>query len=271
MMTRDQKRLALFCATTFGFSWIYWLLVLASARHWIEYRVPLTPLGAFGPAIGALVTAAAMGGRLEFGRLCRRFGTHGITWRGLALALVAWPVLVAISIGGASFAGAPLSPAPQLSLAFVLLSFIEILIFTSVGEELGWRGYALPILLDRTSPVVASIIVGSVWALWHLPLIWIPGTAQAAIPFGYFALAVLASSFVYTAVFQLTKPSIIAVMLLHTMEDASLSIAQAGWPQATDGGVFWFTYLGILVLTGTAVAFLLGRSRRSLSASAADG
>jgi membrane protease YdiL (CAAX protease family) len=264
-MNRDQKRLALFCTVTFGFSWIYWLAVLASARHRIDYRVPLTPLGAFGPALGALVTAAVMGGRSEIGRLLRRLRTRGITWRGIGLALVAWPALVAIAIGAAGFGGAQLSVAPQLSLAVVALSFIEILIFTAAGEELGWRGYALPILLDRTRPDVASIIVGSIWAVWHLPLFWIPGTAQAAIPFGYFALAVIASSFVYTAVFRLTAPSVIAVMLLHTIADVSLSIAQIGWPQATDGAVFWFTYLGVLVLTGAAIAIHLARSRRPMS------
>ncbi len=264
-MTRDQKRLGLFCAVTFGFSWIYWLTVLASARHLVAYRVPMTPLGAFGPAVGALSTAAVMGGRPELAQLLRRLGTRGITWRGLALALVAWPALTAIAIGSAGFSGAELSMAPRLSLVLVVLIFIEILIFTSVGEEVGWRGYALPILLEKTGPVVASIVVGAIWTLWHLPLFWIPGTAQAAIPFGYFALAILASSFVFTAVFRLTAPSIIAVLLLHTTEDASLSIAQVGWPQATGGGVFWFTYLGVVVLTGSAVAFLLGRSLRRLS------
>ena len=260
-MTRDQKGLALFCTATFGFSWGYWLLVLASGRHLIAFPVPLTPLGAFGPGVGALVSASVMGGRPELGRLVSRFRTSGTTWRGLTLALVAWPAMVVIAIGGAVLSGTHLSTAPQLSLALVILSVIEIFLFTSVGEELGWRGYALPILLERTRPVVASIIVGAIWAVWHLPLFWIPGTAQASIPFGYFALAILASSFVYTVVFRLSGPSIVAVLLLHTMEDASLGIAQVGWPQATDGNVFWFTYLGVLLLTGMAGAFLLWRSR----------
>jgi membrane protease YdiL (CAAX protease family) len=258
-MTRDRRRLALFFGVTFGVSWAYWFAVLASTRHWIGYRVPLTPFGAFGPAVAAVVSAATIGGRAELGQLLRRFRFRGVTWRGLALAVGIWPLLVAAAIAGASAPGVPAAPAPQVSLALAILVFIEVLIFTSVGEELGWRGYALPILLARDRPLFASTIVGAVWAIWHLPLFWIPGTAQAAFPFGYFALSILATSFVYTAVFRLTQPSIIPVLLLHASQDASLNIAQIGWPQATAGGTFWLSYFGMVIAAGV-VAALAGPS-----------
>ena len=265
-MTRDDKRLTLFFAVTLVFSWLYWFAVLASARHWIGARVPLTPLGAFGPAIAAIVSAAAFGGRAELAQLFRRFRWRGATGNGLAIALGTWPLLVSVALAAAGVSGVALGVQPGLTIGLVLLVFIEVFVLTALGEEVGWRGYALPLLLARRHPFAASIIVGSVWAIWHLPLFWIPGTAQAGIPFVYFALSILAASLVYTAVFRLTQPSIIPVLLLHSSQDASLSIAQIGWPQATAGRVFWFTYFGLVLLAGVAAVFVPRRGYKSTGA-----
>ena len=195
-------KLALFFTLTVAFSWSYWFAVLASTSGWIGYQIPLTPLGDFGPAVAAFVTAAVCGGRRDVAALFSRLRVRGVTSRGLAAALLIWPAVVGAALIVAALAGAPLAPERAISFVLVLLILIEILIFTAVAEEVGWRGYALPILLRRFSPVVASVILGAAWAVWHVPVFWIPGTAQAGIPFGYFALSVLAYSFIYTAVGQ---------------------------------------------------------------------
>ena len=188
---------------------------------------------------------------------------RGLTWSGIAIALCTWPLLVIAALVGAAVSGVALGAPSGLTLGLVLLVFLEVFVFTALGEELGWRGYALPILLARRRPLAASIIVGSIWAIWHLPLFWIPGTSQAGIPFGYFALTILASSFVYTAVFRMTQPSVIPVLLLHSSQDASLSVAQIGWPQATAGGVFWFTYFGMVLFAGAVAMFVPHRESES--------
>ncbi|MGH7604075.1 MAG: CPBP family intramembrane glutamic endopeptidase [Gemmatimonadaceae bacterium] len=255
-MRHELRRFAVFAALTIAASWLYWLVVLASARGLIAHQVPLTPFGSFGPALAAVATALLFGGRRDLILLFRRLLPRGVTWVGLAIALLGWPALVGAAIAISSLAGVPLTTG-HFPLRVVPAAFAEVFIFTALGEELGWRGYALPALLTAVRPVTASVLIGALWAIWHLPLWWLPGTAQAGIPFGYFALSIVAYSFIYTGVFLLTKPSIIVVMLLHTTADVSLAIAQVAWPRATAGATFWFAYFGLVLLIGVAVAVAL--------------
>src|SRR5690606_4808307 len=83
-------------------------------------------------------------------------------------------------------------------LALTPVVFLWVLAFSVAGEEIGWRGWLLPRLLDRTGPVRASLAVGLVWAIWHLPLWALPGDFHAAIPLSLFFVQILAISILYT-------------------------------------------------------------------------
>ena len=54
--------------------------------------------------------------------------------------------------------------------------------FSHLGEELGWRGFLLPRLAARQGPLRASLVVGLLWGLWHLPAFWLPGTGKVGSP-----------------------------------------------------------------------------------------
>jgi len=76
----------------------------------------------------------------------------------------------------------------------VLLIF---LVGGSLSEEFGWRGFALPALQSRWGWRVASLVLGLIWAVWHLPLFYSAGNLQSHWPFGWFALSVIASSVLF--------------------------------------------------------------------------
>jgi len=84
-----------------------------------------------------------------------------------------------------------------------------------VGEELGWRGYLLPRLASAAGWPVASLVVGVVWASWHLPLFFLPGTDSTGHPFIPFVLAVTAVSVAMTWLYFKTGGSLLPVMLMH--------------------------------------------------------
>ncbi len=100
------------------------------------------------------------------------------------------------------------------------------LIFGPLPEEPGWRGYALDGLQKRYSPLFASLAVGIIWALWHLPLFFIEGTWQAeSIGLGtqrfyLYLFSILFQSFIYTWIINHTNRSILAAVLFHFSTNA---------------------------------------------------
>jgi membrane protease YdiL (CAAX protease family) len=100
---------------------------------------------------------------------------HPSNWRWQATAFFFWPALLLIPAVIAHFAHQPLTrPQPHdtvpLSAAYAGISFLSNFLFTAALEEPGWRGFLLPRLQQRFSPLVASLLVWFPWAFWHAPL-----------------------------------------------------------------------------------------------------
>jgi membrane protease YdiL (CAAX protease family) len=98
----------------------------------------------------------------------------------------------------------------------ILLNFLIVLIIGGpLGEELGWRGYVLPKLQNKLNPIYSSILLGIIWSCWHLPLFFIPGTAQYELPFILFVIEDISLSIIFTWVYNRTHGSLIFSILLH--------------------------------------------------------
>lgn len=110
--------------------------------------------------------------------------------------------------------------------AIIIPWALFILIFGPLPEELGWRGYALEHLQGRWSALVASSIVGALWALWHLPQFFVEGTYQYGLGFGsasfwLFMAVLLPESVLITWVYNNTRRSTLSAVLLHFMTNAT--------------------------------------------------
>lgn len=97
------------------------------------------------------------------------------------------------------------------------LLYLTLFLFLTgpLGEELGWRGFALPRLQKYVSPLLCGIIIGIIWALWHLPAWFIPGSYQSQFPYYTFALSIIFQSIIMTWLFIQSKGSIFMVILFH--------------------------------------------------------
>src|SRR5206468_8184082 len=139
-------------------------------------------------------------------------------------------VLSVIFLPGAlaSFQGlAALAPLPSLVL-FVYVFFLG----GPLGEELGWRGFALPRLQRRYGPLVGSLILGPIWAFWHLPVFWIPAWnyPPTILNIVMFVIAAIAFTIVMTWVFNSTKGSLFIAVLVHTSFDMVLATLNRLFP-----------------------------------------
>lgn len=213
-------------------------------------------LGTFGPSVAALVLVWPDVSR-------RRALLHRLVrWRVpvwvhiYALGLLVFGILASLLAAHLYISGGPIWPErmPVLVPVFV---FAYVLVFSVAGEELGWRGYALPSLIERQGPVIASLSLGAVWALWHAPLFFLPGDFQGAIPPTLFAVQVVASSFIYTHLHFAGAGSLVPAHLFHASFNASVGVFPV-LPQARDGDVTALAAaVAILcvVASGTALVF----------------
>ena len=129
------------------------------------------------------------------------------------------------------------------------------------GEEVGWRGYALPRLAELYGLRMASVILGVVWALWHLPLFFVPAADTYGQSFLVWAMGVTALSVAFAWLYAKTSGSLLLTMLLHAAINQSLGIVSGALAGATNSfslrasTTAWIT----LALLWTAAAYFLVR------------
>jgi membrane protease YdiL (CAAX protease family) len=127
--------------------------------------------------------------------------------------------------------------------------------FDGLGEELGWRGFALPRLLRRFSPLMASVIMGAVWAVWHVPMALTAGSPMSGIPFHHHLSHMFAVSILFTWIFQNTRGSILLAILFHAANNVTFNVLPHFLPGAYATGVWaevvrWATVLAVVKLAG---------------------
>ena len=158
-----------FVVLAFVVTWLVWV----PRAFGIDLAEGVGTVWTYGPAAAAVMTAVLVGGRADLRQLLAGLGKWRIGWAWYVLILLgplALGLLVAvvnITVGGSWENGLPEAlsePVPVVVLLLVILTITD-----GLGEELGWRGFALPRMLSAHNAFVASIVLGLVWAVWHLP------------------------------------------------------------------------------------------------------
>ncbi len=231
----------------FAGTWIFVLpLALSSGVNGLRllpftYSEPvlylLGTLGGFaGPPLAAFVVTAITLGRTGVKELLRRCvqWRAGIHW----YLIVAFGALLVYLLGfgivyGMNLFGALLDQ-PTLLLSVFLAGALFSLVTANFGEEVGWRGFALPRLQQRYGPFVATIILGTLHSLWHLPLLFTPVLGPTnLLDFAGFIAAALFMTFVYTWIFNNTRGSILIAALFHAFSNGALGVIGTLIPAGT--------------------------------------
>lgn len=199
-------------------------------------------LGVFAPALVALALTARGEGRAGVGRLLARIGRWrvGARWYVFAIGYFA-----AIELATALIHRVATNAWPRFGDTPWALMLGAILVSTWVqaGEELGWRGYALPRLARHLGLGGASLLLGGVWALWHLPLFFLTGTGSTGQSFPVYLLHVTALSVAMAWLYWKTEGSLLLVMLMHASVNNTTGIV----PAAVAGAMTPLAFRGSLV------------------------
>ena len=218
----------LFFALTYGWTWLFWIPAALIGQEASTPVMLLRYLGGIGPVVAAIILAyiaQSKEGRRDYWQRVIDFRRINVKW--YAVVFLAVPLLTAIAalldllLGGSGIQLEAMSG--FVSCPWAILPFVAfILLFGPLPEELGWRGYALDRLQIKWSALSASLVLGTVWSLWHLPLFFIEGTYQnelglGTLSFWMFLIDMVPKAILYTWVYNNTRRSILSAVLLHFM------------------------------------------------------
>jgi len=216
-------------------------------------------VGVFAPTLVGVALTSVLAGT---GGL-RQLGARLVDWRAgprwYLLTLGFSPALLLVAVGVARLfeVTVPLSrPAPEL----LVVGFLYVLVTSVAGEELGWRGFALPRLQRSYTALTASLLLGVAWFLWHLPLFYMADDFHRFVPIELFALQTVGFTILYTWLFNSTDGSLLFPHLFHTVNNFSFFLVPvlptaAGDPTAplwVGIGLLWGAVIVVVILAGPA-------------------
>ena len=263
-----RYQLLAFFVLTFAISWTLWLgLAAASVPITTTTGAVLNVLAIAGPSIAAVLLTLGLGqlrdllAGFSLSRLSVRWSVVAV---GLPLAMMAIAIAVSVAFLGAS--------SPHLTvglLGVLLLEFVRILFLGGpLGEELGWRGFALPRLSQQHTALTSSVLLGLIWGLWHIPLYFVPGTGQneilrsgsnLAFAIGGFVGWTIGLSVLFTWLYNQTRGSLLVVIAFHA------AVNLAAFLPAAVGSAGAAPLLNVLVTWLVAAAVVVRYGRRTLA------
>lgn len=213
----------------------------------------------YAPSVTAIVLTAVRGGLAGLRALGAAVIRIRVRWYWIVLSLAGYPLLwlivalVQSVISGKGIATVPLDHW-YAALPLLLLSGDVLRDPGALGEELGWRGYALPRLLEVMSARRAALVLGVIWAVWHLPAFFLSGLAQSKFNFAMFLLTVVSFSVFMTVLYVNTRGSILlAGIIPHMLFNAT-----------SKAGIH--TVDGVTIALGAVLLLVGGRLWRPASA-----
>ena len=199
---------------------------------------PLFILAVYSPGIAGLFLVWWYYGLKGLGKFLQRL----TLWR----APIRWWLFLIFGIPAVAYVGAavkgtisdpfPFSPWYQVFPALLMALFLGPI------EEFGWRGLALPLLQRRFAPAWAGLILGVVWATWHIPSFLMSGTPQSAWAFGPFFLGVVAISVILTPFFNASRGSLLVAVLYH------FQMMNPIWPDAQPWDNLIYVAIAVIIV-----------------------
>jgi hypothetical protein len=242
-----ESSAGLFFFLTYLFTWSFHIAIpvkgFAFAFDIASPAMLLYLMGLMGPLASALFLTA----RFERWMGVKRLLKGGLLWRFNPI----WYLFAIFIVALLRFANIGLHinaiPIPSQWMNFGLLFTIGQL-WVVIGEEYGWRGFALPRLQNQIGSLGASLVIGCLWACWHLPMFFIPGSPQYTDSFFYsfssYVCLVTFWSIIMTMLYNRTKGSVLVCMIFHGF----LNIAAFTIRMPREADLMLYLYIPVVIL-----------------------
>jgi membrane protease YdiL (CAAX protease family) len=252
-----------FFLLAFALSWIFWLpLVFLRDTIPATQGLVLLILGSSVPSLLAIVLTAIVLGRESLRKLLGRLLIWRVDPRWYLVVVLGPAALAGGMVVFNAFVGGPaLSFSTSLLLGVVIPLAFSIFPGSALGEEIGWRGYALPRLQAGRSALSASLILGVIWAFYHLPLSFTGQAFRSPSLFVPFAISTIALSVILTWVYNSTGGSLLLVVLLHATANLPLTLLLE--PLGGRAMLPFSLFVGLMVVAAIVVVVVAGHAHLS--------
>jgi len=238
------KTLIPFFAITFGLTWglaaLLFLMYdqIVAIFGEVSPSNPLFILAVYAPGIAGILLVTLKGGFKGLLNFLKRFSL----WR----APLAWWVFLLLGIPLLVYAGAALNGTRSTPFPFspwyqVFPAIASALLLGPI-EEFGWRGLALPLLQRKMAPFWAGLLLGVIWAIWHIPSFLIGGTPQSAWDFGPYFLGLVSVSVILTPLFNASRGSLLIAALYH------FQVMNPLFPDAQPWDTLFFVLAAVMIV-----------------------
>jgi membrane protease YdiL (CAAX protease family) len=257
--------LTAFFVLAYTLSWPYMIVDALGSHGVLAFRLPMLlwiPMG-YGPTFAALIVTDALAGKSGIRTLLGRLLIWRVGWPWYAFAVFGSVILSGITVLlYALLSGTP-PMMPVVSAQILITAPLLFLIGGLInGEEIGWRGFALPRLLAKHNALTASLILGSLWALFHLPLFFTRGDSFASTPPLSFLIRMIGAAILFTWLFNNTGGSLLLAYLMH----AASNFWPRVLPMAAIVGSFAWLPDAITILAIVLVVLIYGPTHLSRKA-----
>lgn len=208
-----KQPLFAFYILAFSITWLGWIPQAAYSRGLFPFDSPIFyVLGGVGPLLAVFITLKILRGKVDYGEVFRPLGQWraGIVW--YFVAVFGYPIMWLATV---TLSGDLRAELAKLTTPLSLLPSFLIYFVAAIPEQVAWRGFALSRLQSRYSALTSSLIVGVLWGLWHLPLLFNTDNVMSTYPIGLFILDVTARSVMHAWIFNSTRGSLFFVTLFH--------------------------------------------------------
>ena len=286
-MERQTRELRSFTVLAYLLTWVFlapWFYLFNVVYHeemprWMWVLVPPAFIGGWGPSVAALIMTALNGGRMAVRQILGSL----IIWRvSILWYLTVFLLPPLLTAGSLLIVDRGVATLGKFDLAAFLsnvpIAYALALPFGPLGEELGWRGFALPRLLSCYGPITASLVLGLLWTFWHIPMmIWSPGASMPSfMPLSiesvmiYFVQTVSITAMM-TVLFLRTNGSVLLAILAHLAFNSAENILYGGLPDLSAEQLHsvYLTNVGLMALFGLISVGWLASSKISRQQSCA--
>jgi uncharacterized protein len=257
----------------FAFTWTLLFSVLLSkdGLGLLPYSVSpamarlIASASLLGPSVAAFIVTGSTEGRAGIGRLLRRFVRWRVGFRWYLFVLIGLPAVMVLGtlLRPGALASFDISALPS-AIAYLGAFAFMVVLGGPLFEEPGWRGFALPRLQRLHGPLVGGLILGSLWALWHLPGFLVPQKlppSGTVMDFVRFSLALIALAYIIQWVFNNTGGSVFMAILTHATWNTFYSaVLVEVFPAPAVVG----SYLNLTIAAWAMVLVIIAVTRRRL-------